>query len=400
MTVSRSLPQGWRSVRFGDVAREVRETTRDPQAGGLSRVVGLDHLGSGDLRLRRWDDLTDRPDGTSFTRIFRAGQVLFGKRRAYQRKVAVADFDGICSGDILVFEPSSEAVLSGYLPYLVQSDGFFEHALGTSAGSLSPRTKWQDLAKYEFPLPPTAVQAAVIEVLHAAQAVVERYRVVQTAIQDHRESLLDELPARMANGFVGLGDVADVVSGESWSAEDESTTPSKEAVPVIGIPALKADGTVHIESQAYVRGLASKRTLFKTDALTLLVIRTNGNADRIGNVYRLDDELSGRALGAFIFGCRFRTDIQRDVAFEYMRGSRFQRWATSLVAGTTGLKNLPIRELRRIPVPDATVPEAAAWLEKLAALRAAEERTGEVLQSAQALVVALREGMTRPSSAE
>ena len=32
---------------------------------------------------------------------FQAGDVLFGKRRAYLKKVAVADFDGICSGDIL-----------------------------------------------------------------------------------------------------------------------------------------------------------------------------------------------------------------------------------------------------------------------------------------------------------
>jgi type I restriction enzyme S subunit len=400
MTVSGSVPQGWRSVRFGDVAREVREATRDPEADGLNRVVGLDHLDSGDLRLNRWDELTDRPDGTSFTRIFRAGQVLFGKRRAYQRKVAVPDFDGICSGDILVFEPSSDVVLPDYLPHLVQSDGFFEHALGTSAGSLSPRTKWQDLARYAFLLPPPAVQASVVQVLETARSAVERYREVLTAIQEQRESLLDELTARVGNGFVALGDVADVVSGESWSAEDESTTPSKDAVPVIGIPALKADGTIRIETQAYVRGLASKRSLFTTDGLTLLVIRTNGNADRIGNVYRLDDDLSGRALGAFIFGCRFRTALQRDVAFEYMRGSRFQRWATSLVAGTTGLKNLPIRELRRMAVPDASSAVSLVYLERLAALRTLEERTSEALQSGQALAVGLREGLMRPPRAE
>ena len=106
MTSERSLPDGWRWVRFGDVVRQVKQTTRDPEFDGLTRIVGLEHLDSESLPLRRWNDLADLPDGTSFTRVFRAGQVLFGKRRAYQRKVAVADFDGVCSGDVLVFEPS------------------------------------------------------------------------------------------------------------------------------------------------------------------------------------------------------------------------------------------------------------------------------------------------------
>ncbi len=156
---------GWQTVRFGDVVREVKKTTKDPAADGFGRVVGLDHLDRESLHLRRWDELADLPDGTSFTRTFRAGQVLFGKRRAYQRKVAVADFDGVCSSDILVFEPSTPDLLPAFLPYLVQSNGFFDHALGTSAGSLSPRTKWQELAKYEFALPPLDEQERTIELL-------------------------------------------------------------------------------------------------------------------------------------------------------------------------------------------------------------------------------------------
>jgi type I restriction enzyme, S subunit len=188
-----ALPEGWRWVRFGDVVREVRQATRDPKASGLSRVVGLEHLDSNELRLRRWDELSDMADATSFTRTFRSGQVLFGKRRAYQRKVAVPDFDGICSSDILVFEPSSDALLRDFLPYVVQSDGFIEHALGTSAGSLSPRTKWQELAKYEFALPPIARQRAAIDVLNVTAWTLARYEDVQATIAKQREALAAEL---------------------------------------------------------------------------------------------------------------------------------------------------------------------------------------------------------------
>ncbi len=118
------LPARWQRVRFGDVVRNVNHNTRDPEGDGIERVVGLEHLDSESLPLRRWNELADLPDGTSFTRKFKTGQVLFGKRRAYQRKVALPDFDGICSGDILVFEPSSEALLPEFLPYVVQADGF------------------------------------------------------------------------------------------------------------------------------------------------------------------------------------------------------------------------------------------------------------------------------------
>lgn len=187
MTSERSLLEGWRWVRFGDVVRQVKQTTKNPD--GLTRVVGLEHLDSESLRLRRWNELADLPDGTSFTRVFRGGQVLFGKRRAYQRKVAVANFDGVCSGDILVFEPSTDELLRDFLPYLVQSNGFFNYARGTSAGSLSPRTKWQELAAYELALPPVSTQRWFADLLRAATEAVSTAAEAHEAADGHLRSL-------------------------------------------------------------------------------------------------------------------------------------------------------------------------------------------------------------------
>ncbi len=220
MTTARPLPEGWRWVQFSDVVREVRQATRDPRADGLCRVVGLEHLDSDDLRLRRWDDMSDRPDGTTFTRTFRAGHVLFGKRRAYQRKVAVPDFDGVCSSDILVFEPSSDDVQSGFLPYLVQSDGFFHHAVGTSAGSLSPRTKWQELARYEFALPPGDEQARIVAVLDCARAVMDGVgRSLQGADAVLRASMKELLAATAGSRSVPCSALADVQVGKKLSPD-------------------------------------------------------------------------------------------------------------------------------------------------------------------------------------
>ncbi|MXW76584.1 MAG: restriction endonuclease subunit S [Acidimicrobiaceae bacterium] len=188
------LPDGWRWVRFGEVVRQTKETTKDPESEGLTRIVGLEHLDPESLPLRRWLELDELSDGTNFTRVFRARQVLFGRLRAYQRKVSVPDFDGVCSGDILVFEPSGDDLLAEFLPYVVQSDAFFDHALGTTAGSLLPRTKWQELAKYELALPPSAIQHRLAGILNestrAVSAAVRESEAVAALETQVRERLL------------------------------------------------------------------------------------------------------------------------------------------------------------------------------------------------------------------
>ena len=165
------LKPGWTRVKFGDVVRLNRETSKAPRSDGLERYVGLEHIEPGDLRVRSWGDIAD---GTTFTNRFRPGLVLFGKRRAYQRKVAVADFDGVCSGDIYVLESKNQtALVPELLPFICQTEAFFEHAVGTSAGSLSPRTNWKSLATYEFALPPIEHQSGLIRLLDAARAMFE-----------------------------------------------------------------------------------------------------------------------------------------------------------------------------------------------------------------------------------
>ncbi len=180
---------GWTRVVFGDVVRLSKARVADPESAGIERVVGLEHIEPGDLRVRRWGVVAD---GTTFTTLFRPGQVLFGKRRAYQRKVAMADFEGVCSGDIYVLEPANDRLMPDLLPFLCQTDAFFDHAVGTSAGSLSPRTNWNSLAGFEFLLPPIQEQARLVEALNAVadieralNEVIHKARLAHSSLVDH-----------------------------------------------------------------------------------------------------------------------------------------------------------------------------------------------------------------------
>lgn len=133
-------------VCLGDVAIEVRETIKNP--AGMP-VVGLEHLVPGEIKLSQWAEDNDN----TFNRAFRKGQILFGRRRAYQKKASVATIDGVCSGDIIVIAAKEDRILPELLPFILNDDKFFDYAMEKSAGSLSPRVKWAQLAEYEFELP-------------------------------------------------------------------------------------------------------------------------------------------------------------------------------------------------------------------------------------------------------
>jgi len=197
---------GWDRVAFGDVVRLNRERSSDPGGDGFDRYVGLEHIEPGDLKIRRWGDIAE---GTTFTNVFRAGQVLFGKRRAYQRKLAVAEFDGVCSGDIYVLEPKNNRLLPELLPFICQTDGFFNHAVGTSAGSLSPRTNWQSLASYEIALPPLDEQRRIAGMLSASLVGLAALRRLRARTSELLASIIEGVSEKaiQLGSPVALGDL-------------------------------------------------------------------------------------------------------------------------------------------------------------------------------------------------
>lgn len=206
-------------MRFGDVVKNVNETERSPLKAGLERYVGLDCLDPENLRISRWGMIAD---GISFTKRFSKGQVLFGKRRAYQRKVAVAEWDGLCSGDILTFEPKNDKLLPELLPFIVQSDSFFDHALDTSVGSLSPRTKWSLLKEYQFLLPPKNQQKKIVDILWAAEYTSRAYRKVFEKLNILLTSKWQNHIKKIPDNRVKLGEIAEIKTGGTPSRRTKS----------------------------------------------------------------------------------------------------------------------------------------------------------------------------------
>lgn len=215
-------------VKLGDVAREYKATLK--QTKGLP-VVGLEHITPGELQLEHWDQDVE----TTFSKGFKKGQVLFGRRRAYLKKAAVAPFDGVCSGDITVIEAIPGKILPNLLPFVIQNDLLFDFAIGQSAGSLSPRVKWEKLRNYEFNLPEYEQQEAMVELLQAAYAAKRAYQKQMEATDELVKSQFLEMFGALDSNEKGwkkepLKKHAEVLVGYPFPSEGYT----EEGIPIVG----------------------------------------------------------------------------------------------------------------------------------------------------------------------
>lgn len=175
-----SLPKGWRLVKFGDLVRKVSSRV-DPESSGISRYVAGEHMDSDNLNITRWGIVGDGYLGPAFTMRFQPGQVLYGSRRTYLRKVALADFEGICANTTFVLETKSADLLQEFLPHVMSTERFHAHSISKSKGSVNPYINFVDLNDYEFALPPIAEQHRIIRAMKALEYTRDSYSEIETA---------------------------------------------------------------------------------------------------------------------------------------------------------------------------------------------------------------------------
>lgn len=182
--------KNWSRVRFGDVVENVNERV-EPSTAAEAIYVGLDDLDSGSLHIRRWGKGSD-VIGTKLG--FRKGDVIFGRRRAYQRKLAVAEVDGICSAHAMVARAKPKVILPEFLPFLMMSrDKFMSRAVDISVGSLSPTINWTTLKLEEFDLPPIDQQRRIAEILWALDETLNRSDALRNDLENYKTQLIDKL---------------------------------------------------------------------------------------------------------------------------------------------------------------------------------------------------------------
>ena len=380
----------WPVITFGEMVKVVSERV-DPAEAGTDCYVGLEHLDSGTLTIHRHG----HPDDVSGQKLrFYEGDVIFGKRRAYQRKLAVARRDGICSAHAMVLRARLDVVLPEFLPFLMQSNAFMERAVAISVGSLSPTINWKTLKTQTFPLPPLGEQRRIARLLWMADEAVEAWREVSVnakqLYQARAEKAFNRRGTANAWQWRKLSEVASVERGKFTHRPRNLPKFFGDKYPFAqtgDVAASRGEITsfaTHLseEGKQYSRSFPAGTMLVTIAAVigaTAITPREVWCTDSVVGV-QPEKGLKVEFLEAF-----FRT-----------RRSHLE----DQVATQTAQKNINLAKLRPMAVPLPSEAEQEKVVERLSALTAAEDGAVEQLNKTAWLQHDLREHLLNSSNGD
>ena len=369
------MPDGWREVRFDEIAQLVNDRVDNPAEAGVERYVGLEHLDPESLKIRRWGAPTD----VEAQKLrFQPGDIIFGKRRAYQRKVAVADFEGICSAHAMVLRAREENVVKEFLPFFMQSDTFFDRALSISVGSLSPTINWKTLADQKFALPPKDEQRRITDILRAADEVVEKDVESQEALTQLQTVQTEHF---LSTGMLGwhsryvktpIGSLPEpwqYLNGNDLFSEKPRNGLSPEAnaegagYPTLSIGAIR-DGQVvtegNIKYAVIGQDEAEKFRLQKGD---VLIVRGNGNRNLVGRCGVVDEVPTGCFYPDLLIRIKFdETKLRSRFACLQWNSSTAHRRLLARAKSTNGIWKINGQDLRQHILAVPPIDEQDAFL--------------------------------------
>jgi type I restriction enzyme S subunit len=378
----KSLKPGWRQVKFGDVVRQCKEKA-DPETSGLDRYIAGDHMDTDDLRLRRWGEIGSGYLGPAFHMRFKPGQVLYGSRRTYLRKVAVADFEGICANTTFVLEPKNpQELLPEFLPFVMQTEVFHAFSIKKSKGSVNPYINFSDLAGFEFSLPPTDEQIRIAEVLKGLDDLTESLTGAKEASKRLKSSLTEDafpvsdvrsyfgdLATYSGRSLVRLGELASLQVGFPFKSAEYSSAGDRllrgsnvgvnrliwerditcywptERRPEVRDYVLNAGDVVIAMDRPFIGEGFKIARVAETDLPALLL-------QRVGR-FRLSERITPEYLWAFLHSESFKWQLQR-----MQKGTDLPHISKFDVEGTL--------------IPELAVDEQLAVADLFAAVAAAE----------------------------
>ncbi len=238
--------------RFDQIAVNIT-TKKKPTEQDRFNYIGLEHLDSGSLTVSRWgSDVA--PKGEKL--LMHKGDVLFGKRRAYQKKVAIAPFDGIFSAHGMVLRPNEEVIDKNFFPMFISSDYFLDTAIALSVGSLSPTINWRDLARQEFELPPIEKQRELANVLWSIEDTRTAYQELATATEELVKSRFIEMfgdPVLNPMGWetASIRDTSELISDGPFGSNLKSSHYVADGIRVIRLGNIGA-GKFLDDDKAYI----------------------------------------------------------------------------------------------------------------------------------------------------
>lgn len=170
-----------------DYVDVISESIPNPAQSNYDRFVGLEHYVSGDVVIKRYGSTQNL---ASAMKIFHKGDILVARRNVYLHRAARVDFDGLTSGDSIVLRPKND-VVAQFLPFVLNTESFWEFAETYSDGTMSKRLSPKTLMEYKFQLPDTDHQQYYTELLWQLEKTISAEESALQSAIDLRNSFYD-----------------------------------------------------------------------------------------------------------------------------------------------------------------------------------------------------------------
>lgn len=237
----------WKKVKLSDVAEEYSVRIENPSQSEYDFYIGSDCIGQYDFRIHKRSDASTI---TSTQKGFKTGDYLLVRRSLYgsdfRERAPRADFDGVCSADILTIREKKDIIADGFLIYVLYQKSLWDFIVSNSNGGLTRRIKWKQLADYEFALPPYDVQVRISEKLWSAYRLKESYKKLLVATDEMVKSQFIEMFGTLDEPKVEIKKLIDVVLGSGQYGSNTSATDYQESMPrYIRITDINDDGSLN-----------------------------------------------------------------------------------------------------------------------------------------------------------
>ncbi len=364
-------------IAFNSVAKKV------PVPEDASHYIGLEHLEPGTFEVKKWGSEV-APIGTKL--LMKKGDVLFGRRRAYQRKVALAPFDGIFSAHGMVLRPKTDVVDARYFPFFIASDQFMNEAVRISVGGLSPTINWKTLKECEFDLPDLPRQKELADLLWAANDLKEAYKKAISATDEMLKAKFREMFGDVVRnkgedeeGLVCVGDIAELVT--------KGTTPTSvgfqfenDGVNFVKAENITDDGRFLHETMTHISDECNKKLRRSQLAVGDYLFSIAGV---IGRTAIVDDSILPCNTNQAIAIIRLKNTTGLDrVFFSVLLKSDFVLKQCELHQKQTAQANISLADVRNIRIP---LPPLSLQREFVAIAEKADEAKASLNRSIAAL---------------
>ena len=155
-------PFGWPIVGFDDAAVIDATMTTDYEKYADYPHIGIDSIEKNTGRLSGYR--TVREDNVKSGKyIFGPQHIIYSKIRPALNKVALPDFEGLCSADAYPILPKEDVCMKEFLAHVLRSDFFLQYILAFSGRSQMPKVNRKQISGFRFPLPPIEKQRTFVE---------------------------------------------------------------------------------------------------------------------------------------------------------------------------------------------------------------------------------------------